>query len=218
MIHLSSDINLTNNNIYADERIFLGFLSSYSSFLFDLTPFRVLRKYFSGENIRVRTLKTIKYFEKQSLSDKKEPFFIFSHIYSPHAPYLFDRYGNKVYHGINTNDIKIQAYNYSEQVLFLNKMLDKMVETILNNDKDCIIIIQSDHGIFPVTPQKERYQVLNAFYFSDLDYSLLYEEISLVNTWRVILKKYFHQDFELLDDKKYYSSPHYPYNIREIKF
>jgi len=47
--------------------------------------------------------------------------------------------------------------------------------------------------------------ILNAYYFPDNDYSLLYPEISPVNSFRVILNKYFKTGLSLLKDDAYNS-------------
>ena len=52
---------------------------------------------------------------------------------------------------------------------------------------------------------KERYTILNSFYFPDGDYEQLYPGISPVNTFRVVMDKYFGTDLGLLEDKTYYS-------------
>lgn len=111
--------------------------------------------------------------------------------------------------------MKAEAPFYIEQTLFINQKIEKIINSIIDRtDNNYIIVIQSDHGVpRGVKKLEERYPVLNAFYFPDKDYSLLYNEISLVNTWRIILNKYFNQNFDLLPDKAFWSYYAYPYNF-----
>ncbi|MDQ3277751.1 MAG: hypothetical protein M3Q06_05465, partial [Bacteroidota bacterium] len=53
-------------------------------------------------------------------------------------------------------------------------------------------------------PPNKVFRNLNAYYFSDKDYGMLYDSISPVNTFRVVLNKYFSQSFPLLKDSSFY--------------
>jgi len=57
-----------------------------------------------------------------------------------------------------------------------------------------------------ITPDiaKTKFSILNSFYFSDKDYSQLYNSISPVNSFRVIFNKYFNTNLPILEDKRYY--------------
>jgi hypothetical protein len=48
--------------------------------------------------------------------------------------------------------------------------------------------------------------IMNAYHFPQGGNSLLYPSISPANTFRVIFNYYFGADFELVDDRSYYST------------
>lgn len=156
----------------------------------------------------------------------KEPTFTFTHILSPHPPYLFDRDG--VIPGQTDLEILNQGFSdrekYVDQTIYVNKLVLEMVDNIQkNSERPPIIIIASDHGpasslgdadFSESDPAKfdkegiiERMGILNAYYFPDQDYSKLYESITPVNSFRLVLSKYFgREDLSLLPDQSYFSN------------
>ena len=71
-----------------------------------------------------------------------------------------------------------------------------------------VVIIQGDHGRrtqtpsekIPIISDEKSFMNLNAIYFSDGDYKNLYDSLSSVNTFRVVLNKYFQTNLSLLPD------------------
>ena len=84
------------------------------------------------------------------------PKFVFAHIITPHPPFVFDRSGNPLepdwtyYIGDGSHfQGKPQDYitGYNEQVMYVNQLLRKTIDAILDNSKTRpIIILQADHG------------------------------------------------------------------------
>ena len=58
--------------------------------------------------------------------------------------------------------------------------------------------------------------ILNAYYFPDQDYSKLNENITPVNTFRVILDQYFGTDIGLVEDRNYFSLMGKPYDFVDV--
>ena len=153
------------------------------------------------------------------------PQFIFAHILCPHPPFLFDSDGSlkKADRLYTTQDANyffssgtMDEYKngYKDQVIFLQKSLIKMIDQINSTSTEpYILIMQGDHGSGMQLDQEdlsntninERFGILNAIYFFDRDYEELYEQISPVNTFRVIFTQYFGIDKPLLADRHYYS-------------
>jgi hypothetical protein len=62
----------------------------------------------------------------------------------------------------------------------------------------------------------ERFAILNAYYFPGSDGTELYDEISPVNTFRVIFNRYLGTEYELLPDKSYFSTGSRPYEFLPV--
>lgn len=135
------------------------------------------------------------------------PFFAYIHFIIPHSPYYFDAEGNLM-PAEYAND-ESDKWKFLEQLKYSNKVLMEAVDHILNTAEiNPIIIIQGDHGFRRLEDKKEQgaesHSMLNGFYFPDGDYNELYDNISSVNTFRVLLNKLNLTDFELLPDKSFF--------------
>ncbi len=130
--------------------------------------------------------------------------FVYGHFMIPHEQYTFDSAGN-IKTAANTvvhNETEDKA-GYFGQVLFARKVIQDMVEYIQqNNKKNTIIIVAGDHGFKSSEAVKSGYIFNNmmALYFPDKDYSMLYDSISLVNIFRVVLNKHFSAGLSLHRD------------------
>jgi len=153
-----------------------------------------------------------------------QPVFVYAHMKIPHDPYVFDSDGNPVSLTKKNADSATQKKLYLEQLMFANKKIIEVVDTIFEKSENPpIIIIQSDHGertgIDWENPTNEMirkgHNNLNAYYLPNGSKSL-YETISPVNSFRVIFNEYFNADFELLEDKYYWESLDRPFDIRDV--
>lgn len=157
------------------------------------------------------------------------PHFVFCHIISPHTPYVFDenglldrpdkpfRWGDRDFLTRQDRDRK-----YVAQLKFINKKTIEVLDSILaNSKKPPVIILQSDHGVRwkfgsgTVSDYRTTFGILNAYYFPGSDYSQLYESISPVNSFRVILNRYFGANLEMLEDRSYHSTSKKPLEFTE---
>jgi len=122
----------------------------------------------------------------------------------PHDPYVFTRKGELKKITIDQlNKKEYEADAYFEQLLYANTLIEEMVMFIKNNNKpNTIIIVAGDHGFrnFKQMGIENIFSNLNAFYFPNKDYSRLYDSISPVNTFRVVLNTYFNAQLPLLKD------------------
>ena len=107
---------------------------------------------------------------------------------------------------------------YKRQLIFINKKVQEMIDRIIINSPDPpIIILQSDHG--PLSQlglesiYKERMSILNAYYLPNNGQKLLYDNITPVNTFRIIFNYYFGANLKLLIDESYYSTFDQPYKF-----
>jgi hypothetical protein len=158
-------------------------------------------------------------------SQGNEPHFVFAHIISPHPPYVFGPNGEEILHEVpfslsGPGRIKGGAQEvkqYIDQLTYLDTIILEMLDKIISQSEvQPIIIIQADHGPNAYTSvdqlekgnMKEQYAILNAYYFPDGNYSLLYPTITPVNSFRAVLNTYFGGTYEFLPDTSYIS-PHY---------
>lgn len=170
----------------------------------------------------------------ETIAEIKGPKFVFSHIMAPHPPFVLDGSGNPVQptRPFNTGDAvsfmgtpEEYVAGYSDEIHYLNQRLIRVIDSILaRSDQPPVIIIQGDHGpanYFDMmrldsTCLKERYSILNAYYFPDHNYSALYPAITPINSFRVIFNQYFGTNLELLEDKSYFSTWLAPYVLSDV--
>ncbi|MBR9859231.1 hypothetical protein GYB22_00470 [bacterium] len=180
--------------------------------------------------------KILNAFERiKDISKTPGKFYVHGHVLAPHQPFVFDAEGNAVQpnHSYTIwrpiekgRDPEKYKKEYIEQLKFVNKKLKETIDAILaQSEEPPIIILQGDHGPcsellntqgFEDNNFGERMPILNAYYFPDGDYSMLNDSISPVNSYRVIMNKYFKMDLPLLKDQSFYSSWNYPYKFYNV--
>jgi hypothetical protein len=170
----------------------------------------------------------------QTVPEIPGPKFVFAHILSPHPPFIFDREGNFVipdrpystwdaslFPGTTEEYIK----GYTDQMVFINSEMMRVITNILEKSASPpIIIIMGDHGPgayydtlrLNESCLAERFSILNAYYFPDGNYELLYPSITPVNSFRVVLNQYFGADMDLLEDKNYFAGWLSPYQFTDV--
>lgn len=183
-----------------------------------------------GDALRSKTLSTLQKLPTIPYLEGKK--FVMAHIITPHPPYVFDSQGNPV-PGAEfemANEGIDKRPKYLDQLKFISGQIIPVVKKIIENSPTRpIIVLQSDHGpdsIFGEREQwlnnyseegvKERSSILYAVYLPDQDYQQFYESITPVNTFRIILNKYFGQNYELLPDKTYYTSYEAIYDFKDV--
>ncbi len=219
-IHFDSGYWTTEYNKYADINLghksyehLVGFLDLFAkkSILLPFLQYNISE--YSYKHLRARIL--FAFSELPKVHKIKEPKFIFTHIVSPHPPYVFGKKGEKISKkGWHNKEL------YKNQLIFLNKKIKALIdEILLKSEVPPIIVLQSDHGsessfgrrggenwIKPnVSTLRERMRNFSAFYLPQGGDSVLYDSITNVNTFRVIFNYYFDTNYELLDDKSYFS-------------
>ncbi len=164
----------------------------------------------------------------KSVADNRlRPQFVFSHLLSPHPPFVFDQEGKSVClqgpylladgWDITGNDpARTAAYRnaYQQQLQFINSQIIALVDHIQANQRPSIIVLQSDHGPrsrFDVaeglnSDYREGFGILNAIYLTGSHASDLEPTITSVNTFRAILNHQFGTKLNLLDDRSYFEN------------
>ena len=147
----------------------------------------------------------------KEVPDIDGPKLVFAHIISPHWPHVFGPNGEPVHEHPDS------VSGYKNQVVFISDQIETVLEEIIDNSKvHPIIIVQGDHGSVIESPQR-RMSILNVYFLPDDGDNLLYEGISPVNSFRLILNKYFGGHFTILEDFSYYSNYEDPYNYELIQ-
>lgn len=148
------------------------------------------------------------------VKDIEGPKFVFSFLRVPHPPFIFDRDGIRDPDSLNTIEFSDKPEEYVDQVIFVNKKLQEVVQALLSvKENPPIIIIQADHGTrlgsLPSDAElyRVRFGIFNAYHLPGGGNELLYESISPVNTFRVIFDRYFGTEYGLLDDRSYNTDP-----------
>ncbi len=246
-VSVSSDWTITNNktaDIYYRPRIQL---SEFESYLLHNTPLTLSQPLLDKEMyipLSVQAHREMVLFNIQSLSEISQlsgPQFVFSHIISPHPPFIFDKDGNFInsdepfsladaegFHNEKSEKERNLLYRegYIGQVEYLNTRITKVVDDILQNSATPpIIIIQADHGSGLLTDFNssektclhERFSPFAAYYLPNIDKNAIPSDITPVNLFRIIFNEYFETNLPLLENAYYFSEdPFYLYQMEEI--
>jgi hypothetical protein len=156
--------------------------------------------------------------------DVPSPKFVFAHILAPHYPHVFLADGaarpvddvrtpeSQETSGANSS----YAEGYCEELVYLNQRMLGVLRAILaTSDQPPIIIVQADHGPDNAGPT-DRMRILNAYYLPGSGNARLYESISPVNTFRVVLDQYFGTGYGLIEDRSEFSAYETPYKFTPI--
>jgi hypothetical protein len=147
------------------------------------------------------------------LAGRSQPTFVFAHFLVPHGPYVFAPDGRCLSQEEAHRRGPIKGY--VDQVQYAGKLIRELVPALLNGEgPKPIIILQSDEGPFPVRPNASwreaedhhiqiKTSIQNAYYFPDQDYGDLYDDITPVNSFRILFNKLFGTELELLPDRVY---------------
>jgi len=158
-------------------------------------------------------------------NNKDEPIFAFVHILMPHPPNVFGPNGEKVIPGNPiSSEIWDEKIAYLDQVKFANKEIVKVIEKILDENEKSIIIIQSDHGSgFDIdwkNPDEsmilQRLSILNAYYVPEISENEFYENITPVNSFRIIFNNYFNGNYKILEDRNYWNNGFTPFDFEDV--
>lgn len=165
------------------------------------------KEFFDPQKVyNIHLLDTLMKFEP---ADKQKPFFLYAHVEMPHFPYFFDSTGKEnPDESIYTDSMITDKKKFAGYISFANKKAIAIVDHFLQlSGGDDIIIVQSDHAIADMDwgRKNNAFRNYSAFYFPRKDYKQLYEGMSNVNTFRVILNEYFGQQLPLLPDKSFYT-------------
>lgn len=164
--------------------------------------------------------------------DSSAPRFIFAHVLLPHPPFIYNSDGSIREEQFTRNDADefngTQAdyfEGYRGQVEYTDVLvLETVQELIASAEKPTVIIIQGDHGPgamfdynrIELSCMRERFTILNAYYYSEGAIEGLYDEISPVNSFRLLNNQFFGGDFPMVEDEGWYSAEVAPFDFTNI--
>ena len=163
--------------------------------------------------------------------ETEKPVFVFMHVMAPHDPYVFGPDGEEVDYkytfgptGIAYLDPSEEKTAYLNQLIYLTKILKDVIKNLQeNSENQPIIIVQSDTG--PSTKfgetmnemhQVDRMSIFNAYYFPNGKYDLLSDDVTPVNSFRIVFDSHFETNYGLVDDRVFYSTYEKPYELNEL--
>jgi hypothetical protein len=117
--------------------------------------------------------------------------FVYAHFYTTHQPYVFTPDGSLLWPINEDNDGYLAAVQYTSV-----RILEVVDRILSESERPPVIIIQADHGFGPGI---DRHKILNAYYLPGVD-APLYDTITPVNTFRLLLNAYFGEQYEYLPD------------------
>ena len=144
------------------------------------------------------------------------PKLVFAHIVSPHPPYVFGSTGEDVRQGqFETESDNRNSDAYTRQIDYLNKEIVEVLGYVLqHSDTPPVIVVMGDHG-WTYASDEARLSILNVYYLPE-GTDGLYPTMTPVNTFRLVMDRYFGGDFGLLPDKSYYSTHEDDFNLRLV--
>jgi hypothetical protein len=150
------------------------------------------------------------------------PKFVFAHVIAPHPPFIFDQNGPVtpekalILQGAKDFEGRIDEYlyEYISDLKYVNQRVIQSIDGIQANSKiPPIIILQADHGPDAYLDWnslesclKERFSIFNAFYLPGQESNIIPDDITPVNTFRILFNSYFGTQFEILPNYHYFAT------------
>lgn len=216
--------NPTTDIYYQSEPIILN---DFEAFVSSNTPIGVVTPYLTNFSYVPsyddhRNLVLYNFEALMRSVSQKGPKFVFAHIVPPHPPFVFNEQGDAVnpnypYSFNDANDFQLSDEEYRKgyisQIVFVNSKIVTLIDSILyNSEFPPIIIIQGDHGpgmmtdfgSYKNTCLHERFSVFAAYYLPGTVDTVVSNNISTVNIFRIILNEYFDAKISILPNSHYF--------------
>ncbi len=164
----------------------------------------------------------------------QSPKFVFVHIISPHAPFIFDEKGAPLtpdYPFTFSDDRYFLSppskyrSGYLAQMTYINKKTIETIDAILESSpQPPVIILQGDHGSGVYVDYHsaensclyERFSILNAYHLPGVDPDSIPADINPVNTFRMVFNEYFSTNLEYLPNRQFFSDSLEMYQFEDV--
>jgi hypothetical protein len=216
------------------------FLNDYERLLLHHTPISPLSRMLGfsmlHEHHRARTRFGLDWVGRAT--DLPGPKFVFVQLVTPHPPFIFDAEGGAVnppwpytqmgglgFYWMQEGATKKDYHaGYLDQVRFISKRLIEVIDKIQGaSERLPIIVLLSDHGpdagewVKDLSRTErhpeiiERFGVLSALSLPGVPPTAVPDDLSTVNTFRLVLNHYFDTSLDLLEPKTYLIIGSQPY-------
>ncbi|MEI9919608.1 MAG: sulfatase-like hydrolase/transferase [Bacteroidota bacterium] len=138
----------------------------FVNMVFQSTVFHWLFEYFGTDSNMYSTHKAVLSNAVQVAEVPHDrPMFVYSHVLSPHPPFVIDSLGNEI--PFTKQGGKSNKQAYVNQIIGLNNMVFEAVKKIRTASPNAIVVIQGDHGFrLLIGPEStdEAYTVFLAYF------------------------------------------------------
>ena len=216
----------TDKNPAADVSIKCGSYNEYLKMMTHTTMLRIFEKwliFLDRHRDNVRKM----FAELKDVNRFDGPKFVMVHFLVPHAPFIFGPNGEPRMpeNVLLGSRIWLPRQGYIDQIAYINSQMKAAIDNILaTSEQTPIIILHADHG--PASFDKwddptdeflkERFGILNAILLPGVPDDSLSSSLSSVNNFRLVFNLAFRADFEILEDKCWYSNLPTPYMLSDV--
>jgi hypothetical protein len=233
--HVGSWYDATISDIAADENLgfrdhFLNLSEGQKKFVDTTAAGPILRKFVSIDPLEQQH-ENLQHQRSifPEIVKRSGPKYVFVHILIPHSPYIYKDGCERTTKQERRDG---ELTNFLRQVECTNVVMKEMVGEIRANDPGAAIVLQTDEGPaamrYPLKESyyfkdaslesiRERTSILNAFYFPDGDYTVLYPTITPINTFPALFKKYVDLSYPYIEDRVYtFEDQHHLFGFIEV--
>lgn len=197
--HLKSGYAVSSNFLLADKTLSIDGPNEFEKSLLKFTILRLddLIGLFAHTRLKSQFKKMYELSKPETQAK-----FSFIHIVAPHPPYIFDREGRiQIKHQFAEHSWEPKSL-YLDQLVYVNKQIEKFTRTILERDPEAVILIQSDHGPWINGTAEEVFESRSKILFAYHAPQQLNipSRTSSVNTFRYVLNGLFKTTLPILKD------------------
>jgi len=236
-VHIGSWWPQTATDPEADENYSYGHFGEFSTVFAYTTIWPTIAAHLGIESYDFRKQAydrvTYQFDTLRRVASDPDPTFTFAHFLLPHPPYVMDQTGAYV----QSPDHRPIDEAYIEQLQATNQKILDLVDDLTQGPPSTrpIIIVQSDEGPYPNDQEEEslhlvlpdvssdvlhrKMRILNALYLPGVDPSAagVTDDITPVNTFRVVFDTYFGADLPMLPNRSYvFADDDHPYRLEDV--
>jgi hypothetical protein len=240
-VHIGSWFGPTKTNRIADENPVLSTQTDFGTLLDDTTLSPTIDELTGTKappkhHLLHRAAALFDWNELDRVSKEPGPKFVFGHVLLPHEPYVFKANGE--YSELSEEDSRFSPAGQAAQLAYTNDHIRGLVSSLLAvpEAERPIIIIAADEGPYPERYNRDqmgfdwtqatdeeivtKYGILDAMYLpgeAPADAPSPYPGMSVVNTFPIVLDRYFGEQIPLLPDRSFTSRTWArPYDLTDI--